>query len=826
MNTNSIHRPPLGGGHRRRGAALVPTLVVVSSLAIFALAMMMASMSGSRSVIRQSDEHGLASAVESVAMLATEQIWSGFLAEHNGASSDIYSFRAYLDTFGEGIDDSGPGGPPDPEDGTDVLEQLDLPKSPQGVTRIGRVNLDAVNVVRRDVQDSTQLWITVSASTSRGAGLVNPILNKALQQVWTVEPEEFEGFDFGLLANNVNCIFCHTQVDSVERYFNDDPANYGSYDRVKVGTLESLMLRHNMDGNFGALNDYDADSVVAGTVYSRGKAEYHNGVEIDPGDWSSLSLQTYDFDADGNIVEDPTWGSLTVGDLVPAGTPPDPLENLYLDYPSTYDQMVDGPLPTFFPPPIPDNGGIDLVTGDPSPTGAGNKLVDPEEFAAVAEYAEGAITAGIITTVPKGFVIANTTDYSNALFVGNQVSVAEDIDANLILTGTELNPITIDGTVAVNGDVLINGYVKGEGTIVASGNIYIPTDLQYLDGQEYLPGDVDGAPTGPRTFGVAQDGTKNALGLASGGNVLIGDYTKPGAVQEFGGYVIPPKYNYVSGSPTVDPAEDDGFITAEWNFSLAEASLFNRAEWAKTQKTLPGPGENDLPDPNPLTPWNEDWTVVNPAYVDGSTNPGQPGPAYVPRYYQFGPDDPIPIYNKGDLYFDGTTESWKGDTEVPLGWNLALLDVMDPTDPSDPYLSYTSSDGAAPVVATLTPTDGWITDLMYKVSLEYFEDVRPWYTPMQIDGLIYTNNAIFSLVHRFSPMLGSMTVNGSLVAADLGMLVPAYYSPGGATNPPGSPFTTGLQLNYDERVKDMLNVTNPYQVQIKRTLWNPTANLF
>jgi len=35
----------------------------------------------------------------------------------------------------------------------------------------------------------------------------------------------------------------------------------------------------------------------------------------------------------------------------------------------------------------------------------------------------------------------------------------------------------------------------------------------------------------------------------------------------------------------------------------------------------------------------------------------------------------------------------------------------------------------------------------------------------------------------------------------------------------------GLQLNYDPRVKSMLNVSNPNQVQIKRTLWNPTANI-
>ena len=86
----------------------------------------------------------------------------------------------------------------------------------------------------------------------------------------------------------------------------------------------------------------------------------------------------------------------------------------------------------------------------------------------------------------------------------------------------------------------------------------------------------------------------------------------------------------------------------------------------------------------------------------------------------------------------------------------------------------------------------------------------------------------FTIVHRISPMLGRMQVNGSLVAADIGMLAPGIYNPMGAgtdSNIPGSNFAVGLRLNYDKRVKNMLNIGNPFQVQIKRTLWNPTANV-
>ena len=76
-------------------------------------------------------------------------------------------------------------------------------------------------------------------------------------------------------------------------------------------------------------------------------------------------------------------------------------------------------------------------------------------------------------------------------------------------------------------------------------------------------------------------------------------------------------------------------------------------------------------------------------------------------------------------------------------------------------------------------------------------------------------------------MFGRMLVNGALVAADIGMLVPGIYDPYNVfgNQSPLSKYAVGLQLNYDKRVKDMLNVKNPLQVQLKRTLWNPTANV-
>ena len=280
--------------------------------------------------------------------------------------------------------------------------------------------------------------------------------------------------------------------------------------------------------------------------------------------------------------------------------------------------------------------------------------------------------------------------------------------------------------------------------------------------------------------------------MTAGGNILIGDYMKPAS------WYGPSKYSYISGDSD-----------SAWNFSLGEISIFNRQEWTKTLPNVPGPGELDQ-DPSTLS-------ITNPYYE---------GADYIPRYYAFHEGDTVPIYNKGSLYFDETTKTWRGDSEVPTTWDADLLSFADPGDTSDPYL-YGLAGGQDAALSTISPKDGWISDWMYKVGLEYFEDEHTYADPIRLDGLFYTNNAIFSLTHRNSTMLGRMQLNGALVAADLGVMAPGLPSPGTAgtkLNVPNSPYAVGLQLNYDKRVKDMLNVSNPNQVQIKRTLWNPTMN--
>lgn len=777
-------RRAIAAKKRRRGSAMISALILLSVLTMFGLSMLSASVGGSKVVTTQSDDHRLTSAVESVGALAAQDIWASYVRAEGGAAGNIGTLRGYLDSIGLAAD-TNPGAPAAGA-GAEWLARLSIPTDAQGRSVFDGVTIDGVRVLRRDETGATRLFVTVQATTRRGQGLATPALARSVQLVYTVEPAPFEGFDYGILANNVNCVFCHTVVDSAERVWNTDSADYNTFHKVKVGALESLMLRSDGRPAFG---DWDSDTRIAGSLYIRGHATNQNGVPIS--NWAAQSSKPCVFDPNGNIVQNED-GTAQWTNFSPAGTPLEAGENLYLNYPSNYSDMVDGNLPTEFPPPFRDDGGIDPVSHAPTTTGAGNRRVDPSEFYAQAREAEGTISSGVITVANAADPIDTNEEYTAAFHTGNQATLGSNTTGHVILSGTRENPIVLDGTVAIDGDLILNGYVKGSGTLLVSGNVYVPSDLQYLDGQVVLPGDDPAHPTGSRTFGVAQDGTRNVLGLACGGNVLIGDYLMP--------------------SPSLAPGADEivtGNPDSPWNFPLAEVSLFNRGEWARTQPMLPGPGD-DVRDPST-------WTVTNPTY-DAD---------YVPRYYQFGPGDMVPIYNLGNIYFDASTNTWIGDAEVPLGWNPDQITMVDPNDTTNPILYDPATGEPRAALLTLTPRDGWITDELQERAIEEFKAEHPTNTPVQIDGLLYTNNAIFGIVPRVSPMKGRLEVNGSLICPDLGLLAPGKRASAGtpaSSLVPGSPYQVGLRVNYDKRTKQMLNVDNPNQVVMKRTLWNPTAN--
>ncbi len=112
--------------------------------------------------------------------------------------------------------------------------------------------IDSVYVGRYDEYNRAVLTITATASMGN--------LEKSAVQVISVSGEPFTGTQFAILANNISCILCHIEVRSIDLENNLDPDLYGTFDRVKVASLESLLVR----------KKENVESNIAGTVYTLG----------------------------------------------------------------------------------------------------------------------------------------------------------------------------------------------------------------------------------------------------------------------------------------------------------------------------------------------------------------------------------------------------------------------------------------------------------------------------------------------------------------------------------------------------------------------------
>jgi hypothetical protein len=707
-------------------------LVVLTLIGALATAFLAVSLSASRQTDQHADIAGLRSSAESAMQVGVNELWSAYLAQGGGVSKSMLDFRTFLTA--QGVTTAQP---------LDLRNLAKLPHGGSAAQGLSGTNVELLSVTRVDGPGETELRFSTTVSSRRGDSPGRRPVRKTFEGVYVVDGAEWPGLDYALLANNVNCIMCHLQVDSVDRFYNKDPALYDSFDRIKLGTLENLLLRSS------------AESVFAGTLHVRGLATDDNGVAI--ANWAAQTVKSVVYDSAGKIQED-AWGKTTSANLVPAGTPPLPMKNLYLNYDNNQATMVDGYLPETFPAPFPDDGGYDPLTGTPTPGAAGNRVVDQAEFYAASYDFTGSLSGGAIFLANPADPVDTAAELTTALSTGTQPTLSAVTTGNVVLTGTAANPIVLNGQVAIDGDLVIQGYVVGEGSLLVSGNVYIPTDLKYLDGVG-----TDGV---SRSYGINPGGTQNRMAIASGGSVVVGNmfYDKDG------------------GTPV------NGSTSGTFNFVLSELSIFNRNEWMKTQSLLPASGQSKT---NPST-----WTVSNPGYK---------GAGYVPRYYALAQGGAIPIFNQVG-YFDG--KNWVGQ-EHPSDWGSTLA-YANLGNTSDPYL-YNPDMTPKAVVQYLTADGGWMNQAMLSKMMGDAVTAHAANKPLEIDALVYSNNSIFGIVGKSTPMKGQMIVNGALLAADIGLLLPG----------PGS--SVGLNLNFDARTKTLLKLRSDQQVKIQRRLWNTAA---
>ena len=826
-------------------------LIILSAATTGAAAFLGTAVSASDGAGRRVDRFETTRAGRSVNKIAAQILWSGYERNLGGSDTSVASLRAYLTA--QGLPNTTSVTPVRLE----VLGQLGLPQNADGYNVLGDVEVDSVLVHRVDDGRATRLIVTTQDRTRRGIRGSHSDVATAETDIFSFEPARWDGLDFALLANNINCIMCHTEVDDARRLYAASAGLDGDEDlRTRVGSIESFQFRE------------DPASAISGTLYLGGPAIYSDGSEVV--DWAELNFKGAELDSQGRLMED-GFGDLISEDLDPADYDNlRPFENLYTDYLSL-PSPVDGTLPETFPSPFLDDGGVDLLTGTPMATGAGNRIVDDAEFATTVDSYTGFVSGGAISVIAPGEQISTLAE-TRLILDGTATSLDPITAGNVVMTGSTDAPIRIDGSVAIDGDLIISGPIEGSGALWVRGNIYVRGDLEYNDAM--IGSD--------RQFGVSPQGLSNALAMAAGGNIVIGDPFRP---------------QWGEGDAV------DGTESGTWNFSTEQTAVFNRREWIKTQPTLPGlpvsvqVGTNDfqrelfqevahmesrpiterrdtgttqdvpifeevqvgtreepvyatvtIPSTRPEPYGNattervqtgtrevpvferqqtgtrqepvyesvvigyEDVPVVEtvsfspPRYEDVSeplfemqrpehVNPEFRGTDFIPRYYAFGEGDPVPIQN-ADGYFDPEIQAWVTDERVE-SWDESKLTLADPSDLSDPSLYPIDRPNA--VISTLEPTGSWIDSDLLRTMITSSLETRDPDKPLTVDATLYSSNSIFGLVPN-SPSegtTGSLRVEGSVLGADVGLLGPG-----------------GTEIIYDRRSQWQLDIRDETKITI------------
>jgi len=146
---------------------------------------------------------------------------------------------------------------------------------------------------------------------------------------------------------------------------------------------------------------------------------------------------------------------------------------------------------------------------------------------------------------------------------------------NIVLVGTDANPVEVSGPVVVTGDVVISGRVTGQGTIYSGRNVYVVNNVEY-DNPPLTPRPSSDDPADIDQW-ASDNAEKDIVGFAARENVVMGDYTS-GNWQW-----LKDNYLYGMGSEDVgqdgipdtsDTGEDDSTFQSEYE-DLDKDSTFD-----------------------------------------------------------------------------------------------------------------------------------------------------------------------------------------------------------------------------------------------------------
>ena len=149
-------------------------------------------------------------------------------------------------------------------------------------------------------------------------------------------------------------------------------------------------------------------------------------------------------------------------------------------------------------------------------------ISDLDEYVKYAQQVGGKLSGGVAYKIDSS---GNVQQYNNGTINAHYSGTGPTGNSNLsdngalVLVGTAANPIVIDGPVVVDSDVVIKGYVTGQGTIYSGRNIHIVGDIKYVNAPSWPHPDSNPDATAKANL------SKDLLGLAAKGNVVLGDYT-------------------------------------------------------------------------------------------------------------------------------------------------------------------------------------------------------------------------------------------------------------------------------------------------------------
>ena len=198
--------------------------------------------------------------------LAVDQLWNDYKVSSGNTTGNVASYKYYLSNAADipinedlnfnGTKDVGEEGNGDGtfdtlpssvgQHGKSILEAPIEFKKPGTETVLATI--EDVAISRYDTVYESRLTVR-STATLDGA-------SKTAVQVLRIGGAPFDHGQFAILANNISCILCHAEIRSLDMEKNTDSSLYGTFDRVKVAALESLLVRT------GA----EPDSRVAGSI--------------------------------------------------------------------------------------------------------------------------------------------------------------------------------------------------------------------------------------------------------------------------------------------------------------------------------------------------------------------------------------------------------------------------------------------------------------------------------------------------------------------------------------------------------------------------------